>query len=160
MSWMLTIRRFETKDAPEIASLIQRNFLEVNIKDYGLEEMERLAQKHTPEEICRIAQQARMYVICEQDKIVGTGSVKHLDGSLTECGLATIFVHPEHQGQGIGRIIIDTLEQDELFLTSTRTEIGASITACQFYEKMGYTYKDHKKALDRHGLYKMEKFRS
>ena len=77
----------------------------------------------------------------------------------SECGLATIFVHPEHQGQGIGRIIIDTLEQDELFLTSTRTEIGASITACQFYEKMGYTYKDHKKALDRHGLYKMEKFK-
>ncbi|MCU6736625.1 GNAT family N-acetyltransferase [Diplocloster agilis] len=156
---MLTIRRFETKDAPELASLIQRNFLEVNMKDYGQEEMERLAQKHTPEEICHIAQHARMYVICEQDKIVGTGSIKHLDGSLTECALVTIFVLPEYQGQGIGRIIIDTLEQDELFLTSTRTEIGASITACQFYEKLGYTYKNNKKILDSHGLYTMEKFR-
>lgn len=159
MSSMLTIRRFETKDAPELASLIQRNFLEVNMKDYGQEEMERLAQKHTPEEICHIAQHARMYVICEQDKIVGTGSIKHLDGSLTECALVTIFVLPEYQGQGIGRIIIDTLEQDELFLTSTRTEIGASITACQFYEKLGYTYKNNKKILDSHGLYTMEKFR-
>ena len=156
---MLTIRRFETKDAAELASLIQRNFLEVNMKDYGQEEMERLAQKHTPEEICHIAQHARMYVICEQDKIVGTGSIKHLDGSLTECALVTIFVLPEYQGQGIGRIIIDTLEQDELFLTSTRTEIGASITACQFYEKLGYTYKNNKKILDSHGLYTMEKFR-
>ena len=100
-----------------------------------------------------------MYVICEQDKIVGTGSIKHLDGSLTECALVTIFVLPEYQGQGIGRIIIDTLEQDELFLTSTRTEIGASITACQFYEKLGYTYKNNKKILDSHGLYTMEKFR-
>ncbi|WP_425524577.1 GNAT family N-acetyltransferase [Diplocloster hominis] len=51
---------------------------------------------------------------------------------MKECGLVTIFVFPEYQGQGIGRIIIDTLEQDEPFRRAKRIEIGASITVCQF----------------------------
>jgi len=71
----------------------------------------------------------------------------------------TIFVLPELHGKGIGRKIIETLEKDEYFLRARRIEIPASITACDFYKKMGYHYKDGIKKLDDEGHYRLEKFR-
>ena len=53
-----------------------------------------------------------------------------------------IFVLPEYQGKGVGRKIIEALEKDEYFLRAKRVEIPASITACEFYKKMGYDYKN------------------
>jgi len=42
-------------------------------------------------------------------------------------------VHPEHQGKGIGKAIMETLERDEFALRSERIEIPASITGLPFY---------------------------
>jgi GNAT superfamily N-acetyltransferase len=49
---------------------------------------------------------------------------------------------PEYENKGVGRKIIEKLESDEFFLRAKRIEIPASITACEFYKKMGYTYKN------------------
>ena len=38
-------------------------------------------------------------------------------------------------------------------------EIPASITACQFYRKLGYDYKNGIDKIDDEGLYRLEKFR-
>ena len=66
---------------------------------------------------------------------------------------------PEWQGKGIGRRIIETLEQDEFFLRAKRTEIPASITAVDFYRRMGYDYKNGIAEVDDEGMYRLEKFR-
>ncbi|MDZ5010316.1 GNAT family N-acetyltransferase, partial [Clostridium perfringens] len=73
--------------------------------------------------------------------------------------LLTIFVLPELQGRGIGKSIIETLESDEYFLRAKRIEIPASITACEFYKKMGYNYKNGLEELDDERNYRLEKFR-
>ena len=70
-----------------------------------------------------------------------------------------IFVLPEYQGKGIGKQIIRTLENDEFFLRAKRIEIPASITAVEFYRKMGYDYKNGIAELDDEQLYRLEKFR-
>lgn len=44
-------------------------------------------------------------------------------------------------------------------LRARRIEIPASITACEFYKRMGYEYKDGIKKLDDEGHYRLEKFR-
>jgi len=72
--------------------------------------------------------------------------------------LFTIFVLPEYQGRGVGRTIIETLEQDEFFMRAKRVEIPASITACEFYRKMGYDFKDGIAEVDEEQLYRLEKF--
>ena len=79
---------------------------------------------------------------CEDDKVVGCGSISPYCGKEDESILFTIFVLPEYQGKGIGTKIIETSEKDEFFLRAKRIEIPASITACQFYRKLGYNYKD------------------
>ncbi|MBD5521722.1 MAG: GNAT family N-acetyltransferase [Lachnospiraceae bacterium] len=100
-----------------------------------------------------------MYVVCDNSRIVGCGAIAAYWGSKTESILLTIFVLPEYQGRGIGKLIIRTLEQDEFFLRANRIEIPASITAVEFYKKMGYDYKDGITEIDDEQVYRLEKFR-
>lgn len=155
----LQVRRFHDDDAAEVSRLICRNFMEVNIKDYPREEMVRLADSYTAEKVSGIARFAHSYVIDLDGLIVGCGSIASYWGNEKESILLTIFVLPEYQGKGIGKMIITTLEQDDFFLRANRIEIPSSITACEFYLKLGYDYKNGVKALGEEGLYRLEKFR-
>lgn len=156
----MEIRRFEDRDAGEVSAVVGRSLREVNIRDYPAEEVEALAQEYSGEEIRRIAAQAHMYVARDGDRIVGTGSIGSYEGSREESILLTIFVLPEYMGQGIGKKIIQALEGDEYFLRASRVVISSSITACTFYEKMGYGYKDGVKVLEEEDHYWMEKLRT
>ena len=155
----MTVRRFQPSDAEQLSAIVCRNLIEVNSRDYPLEEMQALASSYHAEKILQMASNAHTYVVCEENRIVGTGSISSFWGSETESILLTIFVLPEYHGKGFGKKIIEALERDELFLRASRIEIPASITACRFYEKMGYHYKNNTKTLDEEGLYRMEKFR-
>jgi len=155
----LEIRRFNNDDANTVSKLICRNFMEVNIKDYSKEEMESLSEIYNPDKVLVVAGYANTYVACIDKKIVGCGSISSFWGKQDESILLTIFVLPELQGKGIGRRIIETLESDEYFLRAKRIEIPASITAREFYRKLGYDYKDGIAKLDDEGHYRLEKFR-
>lgn len=152
----LEIRRFEKNDATTVSKIICRNFLEVNINDYSKEEMEHLSEIYNLDKVLDVASYAHMYVVCIDRKIVGCGAISSFWGSQDESILLTIFVLPELHGKGIGRKIIETLESDEYFLRAKRIEIPASITACGFYKKMGYDYKDGIAELDDEGHYRLE----
>ena len=140
-------------------NLIVRNFLEVNSKDYGLEATTELAKQYDAQKILQTASYAHMYVFEWKEQIVGVGAISSFWGSETESILLTIFVLPELHGNGIGKIIIDTLEKDELFTRARRIEIPASITATDFYRKFGYDYKNGIKELDDEGHFRLEKFK-
>ena len=155
----VAIRRFKETDAESVSRLVQRNMLEVNSKDYGLEATTKLAGQYNAEKILQTASYAHMYVFEWKERIVGVGAISSFWGSETESILLTIFVLPELHGKGIGRTIINTLEKDELFTRSSRIEIPASITATDFYRKLGYDYKNGIKELDGEGHIRLEKFR-
>ncbi|SFV43691.1 GNAT family N-acetyltransferase [Mammaliicoccus sciuri] len=70
----------------------------------------------------------------------------------------TIFVSPDHQGRGIGKLIIETLENDYYYKRAQRIEVPASVTAVEFYRKYGYDFKNGIKFQDDEGIYRMEKF--
>ena len=156
----LTIRRLKPEDAQSVAELVCRNFYEVNIKDYPADVMQKLADSYTPDKILSIAGYAHSYVACLDQVVVGCGSIAPFWGKEDESILLTIFVLPEYQGMGIGREIIKALENDMHFLQARRIEIPSSITACSFYRKLGYDYKNGIEELDEEGLYRLEKFRT
>ena len=155
-------RRFEEKDADVIALMIARTLRTTNIKDYSGEYIENLIKEITPEYLAHRAALIHFYVALDRDaaeKIIGCGAIGPYQDRKDESRLFTFFVHPEYQGKGIGRMIMETLESDEFFLRARRTEIPASITAVDFYRKMGYDYKNGIAALDEKQLYTLEKFR-
>lgn len=155
----MIVRRFENKDAEEVSELVATTLRTSNIKDYSSEYIENDVRSLQPKNIMHRAGRTHFYVVCDGKKIIGTGSIGPYWGKKDESILFTIFVLPAYQGKGVGRTIIDTLEKDEFFLRAKRIEIPASITATQFYLKMGYNYKNGVTLPDEEGLVRLEKFR-
>ena len=155
----MEIRRFQPEDAAETAQMIARTLIISNSKDYSGEYIESIIASHSPEIISERANDGHMYVVCDDSRSIGCGAIAGYWGSITESILLTIFVLPEYQGKGVGKRIIQTLEQDEFFLRAKRIEIPASITAVEFYKKMGYNYKNGLAEIDDEQLYRLEKYR-
>lgn len=153
------VRKFQEKDAEEVSVLIIKTLRTTNIKDYSKEYIENDVKMFSPSHIIERAGWTHFYVVCDKDVIVGCGAIGPYWGKEDESSLFNIFVTPEYQGKGVGRTIIETLEKDEFFLRAKRVEIPASITACEFYKKMGYTYKNGIDVIDEEQLYRLEKFR-
>ncbi len=155
----MEIRLFNQDDAIETAQMIAATLRITNSKDYSSEYIEATISSHSAEVLCARANEGHMYVACDSSKIIGCGAIAGYWGSTNESILLTIFVLPDYQGKGVGKQIIETLEQDEYFLRAKRIEIPASITAVNFYKKMGYDYKNGIAGMDEEQLYRLEKFR-
>ena len=153
------IRRFRHDDANAVSALIIKTLRITNRKDYSAEYIENHAKVFCPEGVITRAGWTHFYVVCDGDTIVGCGAIGPYWGKEDESSLFNIFVLPEYQGKGIGRKIMEALERDDYFLRAKRIEIPASMTACSFYKKMGYTYKNGVDVMDEEQLFRLEKFR-
>ena len=156
----MIIRRLKEEDAKAVSELIITTIRISNVRDYPAELMEELVKTQTPEHVLQRASWTHFYVAEEADRIIGCGAIGPYWGKEDESSLFSIFVHPDYQGKGIGRMIVGALEQDEFALRAKRIEIPASITGLPFYRKMGYSFKDGKAEIDEEQLYRLEKFRT
>ena len=154
-----TARKFVNSDADEVSALIIRTLRTTNIKDYSEEFIENDVKMFSPDGVIERAGWTHFYVICDNDIIIGCGAIGPYWGIEDESSLFNIFVLPEYQGKGVGRKIIEILEQDEFFLRAKRIEIPASITARDFFRMLGYTYKNGIDVVDEEQLFRLEKFR-
>ena len=153
----MIIRRFREQDAPAVSDLIIATIRISNVRDYPVELMEELVKTQTPEHVLQRASWTHFYVVEEAGDIIGCGAIGPYWGREDESSLFTVFVHPAHQGKGIGRMIVETLEQDDFAFRANRIEIPASVTGLPFYQKMGYDYKNGNAEMDEEHLYRLEK---
>ena len=156
----MIIRKFCESDAEKVSALIIHTLQASNSKDYSAETISALEKKMQPSGVLERASWTHFYVAEEGGDIIGCGAIGPYWGSETESSLFTIFVLPACQGKGVGRKIIETLEKDEFFLRARRVEIPASLTAVEFYRKMGYDYKNGNSEPEDGFLYRLEKYRS
>ncbi len=157
---MIKIRAFCADDAEEMANVVATTLKISNSRDYAEDVILENIHSHSAERLLEQAKSGHFFVACDEEKIVGCGGIVGYWGSLTESFIMTIFVLPAYQKMGIGRRIIETIEQDEIFLRANRIEIASSITACDFYRKLGYTYKNGITTPDEGGCIRLEKYRS
>ena len=153
----MEIRRIEPGDENQVSNLIRKTISVSNIKDYPKELMDVLIAIETPEHVLQRASWTHFYVVVDKNEIIGCGAIGPYWGKEDESSLFTIFVLPDYQGKGIGRKIIETLENDEYGLRANRIEIPASITGVPFYFKMGYQFKNGISEPDEEHLIRMEK---
>ncbi|NLT10426.1 MAG: GNAT family N-acetyltransferase [Ruminococcus sp.] len=155
----MNIRRFTISDAQETAAMIAKTLRISNTKDYTPEMMEACVQSLSADDLIQRSGWLHFYVAEDEGKTIGCGGIGPYWGKEDESSLFTIFVDPDCQGKGIGRCIINTLEQDEFFLRAKRVEIPSSITAVNFYKKFGYDHKPGFEEPDEEQIYRLEKFR-
>ena len=121
--------------------------------------MEKFASTYNEDYLRHLSVSRHSYIVLDDGELVGCGTVMPFwDKEQEKCVLLSIHVLPEYQEKGIGRYIMAALESDEYYKRSNRIEIPATMAACTFYEKSGYSYKDGKKDPDEEGSYRMEKF--
>lgn len=157
----ISVRRYKDGDETKICEIIKKDVLAENIKDYPKEVIENIIKNHDENLIKRRANKFHVYVLEDNGNVVGVGMIGPYWDSLTESSFFTIFIDPAYKGQGLGRKIIETLENDEYFKRADRVEIPASITALEFYKHFGYGFKNNGhivELVDGEGIYRLEKY--
>ena len=149
----INIRLYKDGDEEKIANVVARTLQEINIRDYPQEVIAEIINSHDATVIKNRAEDSHMYVVCDNEEIIGVGAIAPYYNSKTESIFLTIFLLPEYEGKGIGRKIIETLEMDEYFKRADRIEIPASITGLNFYRHMGYGFKKFGNIINEKGDY-------
>lgn len=126
----MEIRNYRPADCEEMANLFYRTVHTVNAKDYTREQLNAWATGRVDLEQWNRSFLSHLSLVAVEDgTIVGFGDMTP-DGYLDR-----LYVHADHQGQGIATALCDLLEQSVTGSVTTH----ASITAKPFFEKRGYT---------------------
>lgn len=135
--------------------------LTTNIKDYSEEYLNNDLNRLTAQDFITRASYFHCYVFVDDtvNKIIAVGSIGAYWDKKDESSLFNIFVSPTYQGQGIGRQLIQVLEEDEYFKRAKRIEIPASITAQDSIKKWAILFKNDNNIIDDEQLYRLEKFK-
>ncbi len=127
--------------ADGVSTLVIRNLLEINSKDYGIQKMRKHSLMFAPEKIEEYSKSDKIFVALNNNEVVGTLRVANdWYGGKDEYVLLTIFVLPEYHGKGIGQQLIEAGENYVKKIKGKKITIPASVTAHTFYHKLGYNY--------------------
>ena len=155
---MIEIKEYDEKYVEQISNIITRNLLEINSKDYGMESVQEMTKDFTVEKLKdTLKNRKKVFVAVKNNEVVGTGGIDVSWYNPDEYYILSVFVKPENHGKGIGRLLIKTIEDYAIHSNFKKLIIPASITAHEFYHKLGYQYKDNKKVLNAENMYLMEK---
>jgi N-acetylglutamate synthase-like GNAT family acetyltransferase len=126
------IRPAQAGDAADISRVIIRALRETNAKDYTPDIIARVELSFSPAAVERLIDQRDVFVAEMDNRVVGTAS---LDGQ----ALRTMFVLPDVQGRGIGRLLVQRIERVARERQLAILTVPATVTAEAFYARLGFT---------------------
>lgn len=118
-------------DADEISAVIVRTLRETNAKEYAREIIERVERSFSPGAVLQLIGTRTVFVATIGRRVVGTAS---LDGSVVR----TVFVAPDVQARGIGKLLMAEIERTARARNIPRLAIPSSLTAETFYLQLGF----------------------
>ena len=155
---MIEIKEYNETYVEQISTIVIRNLLEVNVKDYSVEKVQEMAKDFAVEKLKdTLKNRKKVFVAIKNNEVVGTAGIDVSWYNPDEYYILTVFVKPENHGEGIGRLLIKAIEDYAIHSNFKKLIIPASITAHEFYYKLGYRYKDNQKVLNEENMYLMEK---
>jgi len=129
MEW--SVRAACAADAEDISRVIVRALRETNAKDYSPDVIARVEQSYSPAALANLMSQRKVFVATIEQQIVGTAS---LDGKVVR----TLFVTPEMQGRGVGKLLMAVVERIAREDGVEALAVQSSVTAEQFYMRLGF----------------------
>lgn len=127
-----TILPAREDDAADISAVILRALREANAKDYTDEIIERVERSFSPDAVRELIGKRIVFIATIGNRVVGTAS---LDGSVVR----TVFVAPDVQAQGIGKMLMAEIERTARARNIASLTVPSSITAESFYTGLGFS---------------------
>lgn len=128
-------RLAKREDADIIYEIVQDTIKKVYPKYYLPEIVEMFCEFHNQKNIMEDIENEDVYVLLENNKIIGTGTRKSNH-------ITRVYVLPDFQGKGFGTFIMKQLET-EIAKQYHMADIDASLPACKLYYHLGYKTIDH-----------------
>lgn len=132
----MNIRPAQDVDAENIATLRRESILAVNVKDYPPDVLEAWANRVSSERIRQTMTTCKRWVAVTRDrieKLLGFG-----DHLLDDNEVSRLYVHKDHQGEGIGSRLLGMLEDSLKEQGHRDAYLLSSLTAVEFYRRHGY----------------------
>ena len=130
----MQMRFAEPPDADDVWRLIARVIDTSYATVYSPRALDLFRRYHSRASVADRIANGLVLLVEHEGRLVGTGTL--LDGVILG-----VFVSPEGQGGGTGTAIMDALEYEARAIGLTRVELGASLTALDFYIRRGYTLR-------------------
>ncbi|HEY96364.1 MAG TPA: GNAT family N-acetyltransferase [Dehalococcoidia bacterium] len=135
MTNSIQIREFSREDLDTVVSLIH-HVVDVSYRDvYPAGALNLYKEFHSRDNILNDAENGYCVVAENGGRIVGTGT-------LLDDGIRRVYIDPSYQKSGIGKRIYRELENKALQAGLSRLGLGASIIAREFWESVGFVFKE------------------
>ena len=132
---MATIRKARPEDAEEISRVHESSIRTHGPQHYDPEVVEGWADGISPARHREAMLSRESMFVAEIDgRIVGFGSVNVADGEI-----GAVYVDPEFTRQGVGKAILERLEDVARQAGLISLKLGSSLVALRFYEQNGYS---------------------
>ncbi len=126
-----TIREFQRADLPALKALVHKTITACYPGHYCVEAVRFFLDYHNEEAILRDAQKGRTIVLDKAGRILGTGTIVGDE-------IKRVFVDPTLQKQGVGRRIMQQLEETAARQGAAAVKLDASLPSRAFYDRLGY----------------------
>ena len=133
----IVVRSFRYPDLESVYELV-RNTMEVSYRaDYPEEALRLFKIFHSRLNILENAANYHTLVALVDGEIAGTGT-------LQRAHIRRVFISPQQQGRGIGKLIVAELEKKALAEDFTTLDLAAAVGSRTFWESRGFTVEEER----------------
>lgn len=150
----LSIRDFKSSDLPTIKALVDQTIDVCYVGVYPREAVQFFKDWHSNDRILADAEKGYTVVLEQDGQVIGTGTVVGNE-------IKRVFVGPAFQKRGLGRLIMQVLEDHAVSAGIGVVKLDASLPSKKFYDSLGcvmleetFLEVENNKRLD---YYRMEK---
>lgn len=141
------IRPYVASDWQQVRQLFYDTVYAINARDYSPEQLEAIAPLNDEKKRMQASLETTYTLIAEKNNVViGFANITN-DGYIDH-----LYVHKDHQGQGVGSQLLKALEHKAQELGLQRLYTHASITARPFFEHAGYQVIEEQQ-IERNGIF-------
>jgi N-acetylglutamate synthase-like GNAT family acetyltransferase len=130
---MFTVRRAREEDCEGIWRVHMRAIREIAESHYTSDEIEAWASPRKPEHYIESIKNKEFYVVEGDGTVVGFGTLNQKQNEIE-----AVYVSPEAARRGVGKAILQKLEERAKDLGIKSLKMDASLNAVPFYECAGY----------------------
>jgi glucosamine-phosphate N-acetyltransferase len=128
----ICVRQFRRSDLAAVKKLIYNTIDVCYLADYPKEAIQYFKEYHCDKSILKGAKDGYTIILKENNRIIATGTIigDHI---------LRVFVEPEFQRRGLGKLIMNKLEEKAVSKGIKVVKLDASLPSKKFYDSLGYT---------------------